>query len=317
VSRSGSRAGSRGGSRGGSGGAGAGGGGGWSSAEDAWSGNDDDDDDLDSYSPTHPVVAPTAASLAAAGGLTEDGSTLEKAAFENIKLWDRSRFVNPGHAVSRLWCLYEVFVATHTYTNVLEDDEEGVKGAGGIGGAVVERWNKGKKGSSSNSKDRCKFEVALHYSVLEDGNGGSSGNIKNKKSPFLIDLHQTCRDLENFTKWIISITEGHSTATDANDVAKILSIMNATVGVEAFLETVRCALHNWITDTLNGMDSAGSNGLAVSSANTVHNTVSSKHKVYIQYCLCKILHLRGETVRAEGAMIEIGAVIVTRLFWRY
>ena len=201
--------------------------------------------------------------------------------------------------MSRLWCLYEVFCSTLPASGVAYN-------------------NAGK------SSGKCTFDIALHYNLLDDGANGTSSNIKSKKSPFALDLLGACKDVEHLCKWACALDLQHCTASDAADADRLLSIIHNNIGATDFIEAVRSVLHNWVQDTLNartGDDRSQYSSSILGASSRDGNggasaliTSTSKLSLYKQHCLCRIYHIRGDTMRAEGAMIEIGKVCEVCIF---
>lgn len=251
--------------------------------------------------------------------------------------WDRSRFLNSAHALSRLWVLYEIYCTTVDRSsteanpnNTVHADQNGSKNStfplSPLRSPPVSQTNSqsnSRAGSRQNSRQGARnhlapvgtrrnksgivFDIALHYSILEDSvNHSTSVNIKNKRSPFHVDLAATCADLENLTKWITCMDLSLCSATDRSDAERLLSIINVDIGMGVFINTVKDVLHTWVFDMMNE-NSTECAQLTNTMNETYFHSSTSKQRLYLQHCLCNLFHIKGDPVRAEGAMIELGA----------
>lgn len=251
-------------------------------------------------------------------------------------LWEKSRYTSKRHALNRLWCLYEVYCTTVDRTHTLDVSNVGRAHsllaaealAGGLNGAVntgehlsPRVASRGLDASASHvpstlpKRDRgdgapkkaCTFDIAMHYSVLSDGRHNSSANVKNRRSPFTIDLAATCRDFEHLMKWVCAIQLENCSASDASDAERLLHIINVDVGATIFIDTVRNVLSSWVVNTMNenSVEIAIEDAKIVTYTNTLLNTSTNKQRLYIQQVLCNMFHVKGDTFRAEGALIEL------------
>ena len=243
--------------------------------------------------------------------------------------WDHSRFVNSAHALNRLWVLYEIYCTTvdrskgEAPANSTVNGEQ--NGLSPIRSPPVSQANSqanSRAGSRQSSRQGARnhlaplttrrnksgivFDIALHYSILEDTvNHTTSANIKNKRSPFSIDLQATCTDLENLTKWICCMDLSLCSATDRSDAERLLSIINVDIGTSVFMNTVKDVLHTWVFDVMNE-NSTECKQLTNPANETYFQSSTSKQRLYVQHCLCDLFHIKGDSIRAEGAMIELG-----------
>jgi hypothetical protein len=259
--------------------------------------------------------------------------------------WDRARYTNPAHALSRLWCLYEVYCTT-----VVRGADSLVGGTGnasavslpaistaGAAHAAPERGSGSRPHSSASrhssaaasregprprrklNPNQCEFDIALHYDILVDAEHNThSSNVKNKRSPFAVDLESTCRDFEHLTKWICCMDLTQCEASDAADAQRLLHIINVDIGAGVFIETVRNVLEDWVQASLNDVSAEAptNNGRQKNSTgrNTAYNVLTAKQRLYVQHCVCKLYHVRGDSMRAEGSMIELGKFFVFFVF---
>lgn len=255
--------------------------------------------------------------------------------------WDRSRYMNPINALSRLWCLYEIYCTTVVrdsdavggiLPSIASPTARSTAAAAAMDTAAHHQRGSNSRPSSSTSrqgsapsregtqkrrnKNQCAFDIALHYSILDDDeHNTNSSNVRNKRSPFAVDLEATCRDFEHLTKWICCMDLAQCEASDAADAQRLLHIISVDIGSGIFFETVRNVLEEWVHATLNTVSTerpaAAARGASNSSStstntNTSYNTITNKQRLYVQHCVCKLYHIRGDPVRAEGAMIELG-----------
>lgn len=223
--------------------------------------------------------------------------------------WDRSRYTNAAHALSRLWCLYEIYCTTV----VRETDAQGNKSHASVLSPRVPSRSANDGTHAKQRKGRCAFDIALHYSILVDHEHNTqSGNLKSKRSPFAVDLEATCRDFEHLTKWLCCMDLAQCEASDAADAQRLLHIIKVDIGAEVFLETVRNVLESWVHTTMNAVcaDSTTNgrhqNSASATKTSAVAAGLTSKQRVFVQHAMCKLYHTQGDTVRAEGAMIELG-----------
>lgn len=259
---------------------------------------------------------------------------------ENALLWDKSRYVNPKHALNRLWCLYEVYCTTvdRSHTPVVAAvarahspaaaealaSGEGVGVNANFSPRVASRGNENSQvvasaaagagpkrggGGSGGTKKACTFDIAMHYSILSDGQHGSSANVKNKRNPFTIDLQVTCRDFEHLMKWVCAVKLESCAASDVADAERLLHIINVDVGATIFIDTVRNVLSSWIVKSMNEnsheIGNLDARNATATYTNTLLNTSTNKSRLYIQRCLCNLFHVKGDTFRAEGSLIEL------------
>ena len=278
--------------------------------------------------------------------------------------WDKSRYTNANNALSRLWCLYEIYCTTvvrsrtppasttagahstdrrdsrrpTTLASMLSPREQqpsqhvhgpqhGSEDRNTRPHSTGSRPNSsGGRPRSSSSRDgagpdprlgprclrprtdtQCTFDIALHYSVLGDSaEVTNTAILKNKRSPFAVDVQATCRDFENLTKWICSMELEHCQATDSSDTKRLLHIINVDIGAAVFFETVQHVLDTWVTETLSEVSADTPLDGRSKHNNTTTNTVTNKNRLFIQYTMCKLFHIKGDEIRAEGAMIELG-----------
>jgi hypothetical protein len=92
-----------------------------------------------------------------------------------------------------------------------------------------------------------------------------------------------------------------------------LHIINVDIGAGVFFDTVRNVLEDWVQLALSevAMDAPMGDSRSATNKNTAVNTTTNKQRLYVQHTMCKLFHIRGDSARAEGAMIELGRSCMT------